>query len=76
MIRTRLIPTADAAVSSQTSVAGSIFAVGPSATIVLLGGELNAEIEHQIAKDSTSGGNKPLGTRGAKMTDTVGAAQG
>ena len=47
-----------------------------SATIVLLGGELNAEIEHQTAKDSTSGGNKPLGTRGAKMADTVGAAQG
>ena len=46
-----------------------------SATIVLLGGELNAEIEHQTAKDSTSGGNKPLGARGAKMADTVGAAQ-
>src|SRR5688572_10129737 len=45
-----------------------------SATIVLLGGELNAEIEHQTAKDSTSGGNKPLGARGAKMADTVGAA--
>ena len=47
-----------------------------SATIVLLGGELNAEIEHQTAKDSTSGGIKPLGTRGARMADTVGAAQG
>jgi membrane protein len=47
-----------------------------SATIVLLGGELNAEIEHQTAKDSTTGGPKPLGARGAKMADTVGAAQG
>jgi len=47
-----------------------------SATIVLLGGELNAEIEHQTAKDSTTGGPKSLGARGAKMADTVGAAQG
>ena len=46
-----------------------------SATIVLLGGELNAEIEHQTAKDSTTGPPKPLGARGAKMADTVGAAQ-
>jgi membrane protein len=47
-----------------------------SATIVLLGAELNAEIEHQTARDSTTGGPKPLGARGAKMADTVGAAQG
>jgi membrane protein len=46
-----------------------------STTIVLLGGELNAEIEHQTAKDSTTGAPKPLGERGAKMADTVGAAQ-
>jgi len=47
-----------------------------SAVIVLMGGELNAEIEHQTAKDSTTGPPKPLGTRGAKMADTVGAPQG
>ena len=46
-----------------------------STTIVLMGGELNAEIEHQTAKDSTTGPPKPLGARGAKMADTVGAAQ-
>jgi membrane protein len=46
-----------------------------SATIVLMGGELNAEIEHQTAKDSTTGQPKPLGARGARMADTVGAAQ-
>ena len=44
-----------------------------STTIVLMGGELNAEIEHQTAKDSTTGPPKPLGARGAKMADTVGA---
>jgi membrane protein len=46
-----------------------------STTIVLLGGELNAELEHQTAKDTTEGPKQPLGTRGAKMADQVGAAQ-
>ena len=45
-----------------------------SATIVLLGGEINAEIEHQTARDSTTSPQKPLGQRGARMADTVGAA--
>src|SRR5688572_33261415 len=47
-----------------------------SATVVLMGGELNAEIEHQTAKDSTTGPPRPLGKRGAEMADTVGAPQG
>ncbi len=46
-----------------------------SAIVVLLGAELNAEIEHQTARDSTVGGEKPLGARGAAMADTVGAKQ-
>ena len=46
-----------------------------SAIVILLGGELNAEIEHQTAKDSTVGGEKPLGRRGAVMADTIGAAR-
>ena len=46
-----------------------------SATVVLLGAELNAEIEHQTARDSTVGGEKPLGARGAVMADTVGGKQ-
>jgi membrane protein len=45
-----------------------------SAVIVLLGGELNAEMEHQTAKDTTEGGAKPLGSRGAMMADRVGEA--
>jgi len=44
-----------------------------STIVVLLGAELNAEIEHQTARDSTTGGDKPLGVRGAVMADTVGA---
>ncbi len=44
-----------------------------SAIVILLGGELNAEIEHQTVKDSTVGSEKPLGERGAVMADTIGA---
>ena len=46
-----------------------------SAIVILLGGELNAEIEHQTARDSTVGAEKPVGGRGAVMADTIGAAR-
>jgi membrane protein len=45
-----------------------------SSIVILFGAELNAEIEHQTARDSTVQGEKPLGARGAAMADTVGAA--
>ncbi|MGH6955130.1 MAG: YihY/virulence factor BrkB family protein, partial [Caulobacteraceae bacterium] len=45
-----------------------------SAMVVLAGAELNAEIEHQTAVDTTVGPDKPIGERGAVMADTVGAA--
>ena len=44
--------------------------------VVLAGAELDSEIEHQTARDSTVGPEKPLGRRGATMADTVGAARG
>jgi membrane protein len=43
--------------------------------VVLMGAQLNAEIEHQTACDSTVGPDAPLGARGAVMADTVGAAK-
>jgi len=46
-----------------------------SATIVLAGAELNAELEHQTAHDTTTGRPKPLGQRGATMADRVGPAR-
>jgi membrane protein len=46
-----------------------------SAVIVLLGGEINAQMEHQTARDTTEGRAKPLGSRGAMMADHVGAAR-
>jgi len=47
-----------------------------STIVVLIGAELNSEIEHQTARDSTIGPEKPLGARGAVMADTVGPRQG
>ncbi len=41
-------------------------------TIVLVGAELNAELEHQTAKDSTVGADHPMGRRDAQMADTLG----
>jgi membrane protein len=45
-----------------------------SAIIVLCGAELNSEIEHQTATDTTVGHPKPLGARGAAVADTLGVA--
>ena len=43
-----------------------------SSFIVLLGAELNSEIEHQISIDTTTGPAQPMGQRGALMADTLG----
>lgn len=43
-----------------------------SAFIVLLGAELNSEMEHQTARDTTTGEPKPRGERGAAKADTIG----
>jgi len=46
-----------------------------SIILILVGAKLNAETEHQTARDTTDGSPKPLGQRQAKMADTVGCAQ-
>lgn len=43
-----------------------------TAVIVLLGAEINAELEHQTAEDTTIGGEQPMGRRGAVKADSVG----
>jgi membrane protein len=43
-----------------------------SAFIVLLGAEINAEMELQTAKDTTKGAEQPMGTRDAYAADSVG----
>jgi membrane protein len=44
-----------------------------SAIVVLVGGELDAELEHQTARDTTTGAEQPLGSRGAIKADHVAA---
>jgi membrane protein len=43
-----------------------------SSFVILMGGELNAEMEHQTRKDTTKGPDKPMGERDATMADTLG----
>ena len=42
-----------------------------SAYILIMGAELNAELEHQTATDTTKGPAQPIGTRGAVVADSV-----
>lgn len=44
--------------------------------IILMGAELNAEIEHQTAMDTTTGAPQAIGERGAVVADTVGPRRG
>jgi membrane protein len=46
-----------------------------TAFIALLAAEFNAETEHQTARDSTTGDQRPLGQRGARVADSVGATR-
>jgi membrane protein len=45
-----------------------------TALCVLVGAAVNAELEHQTARDSTRGPDQPMGHREARVADTVGAA--
>ncbi len=45
-----------------------------SAYLLIVGAELNSELEHQTARDTTKGAERPLGQRGAWAADHV--AQG
>ena len=46
-----------------------------SIVVILVGAELNAEMELQTAVDSTEGRPKPLGRRGAIVADSIGESQ-
>jgi membrane protein len=62
----------DVTYGSLGAVIGFMVWIWFSIMVVLLGAELNAEIEHQTALDSTTGAPMPMGQRGAAMADTVG----
>lgn len=44
-----------------------------SVVILLVGAEINGELEHQTRHDTTTGRPKPMGQRGAYVADTLGA---
>ena len=60
---------------SLGAIVGFMTWVWLSNIVVLVGAQLNAEMEHQTARQSTAGPPRPLGARGAKMADTIGAAE-
>ena len=63
----------DATYGSLAAVIGFMVWVWASVIVVLVGAELNSELEHQTAVDSTTGPDRPLGERGAQVADSVGA---
>jgi membrane protein len=60
---------------SLGAVIGFMTWIWLSVIVVLIGAKMNAETEHQTARETTTGPEKPLGARGAKMADTVGPAR-
>jgi membrane protein len=58
------------------AVVGGMTWMWLSTIIILLGAELNSELEHQTACDSTTGRPLPMGARGASMADTLGESMG
>ena len=63
----------DATYGSLGAVIGFMTWIWLSATVILVGAELNAEMEHQTARDTTTGPERPMGQRGATMADTTAA---
>jgi membrane protein len=64
----------DATYGSLGAAIGFMMWMWLSSIVILVGGEINAEMEHQTARDTTVA-RKPLGSRGAAMADTVGEAR-
>jgi membrane protein len=52
-----------------------MFWIWLSVSVILIGAELDAEMEHQTVRNTTTGGGKPVGARGPRMVDTVGTTQ-
>ena len=64
--------TFNATYGSLGALIGFLLWMWLSFVVILLGGKLNAEIEHQTARDSTEGPPEALGQRDAQVADTVG----
>jgi membrane protein len=66
----------NATYGSLGAVIGFMLWIWLSAVILIVGAELNAEMEHQTARDSTTGAERPMGERGAVVADTLGERMG
>lgn len=62
----------DAAYGSLGALIGFLTWMWVSVIIVIVGGSLNSEIEHQTTVDTTTGEPEAMGERGAFVADTVG----
>ena len=62
----------NATYGSLGAAVGFMLWIWLSAVILIVGAELNAAMEHQTARDSTTGDPRPMGKRGAVVADTLG----
>ena len=63
----------DATYGALAAPIGFLLWIWLSIIVIILGGEINGDLEHQTAIDTTTGPDKPMGKRGAVMADTLGA---
>ena len=64
-----------AAYGALGALIGALVWTWLSVTILIVGAELDAELEHQTARDTTTGPPRPMGARGAYVADTLGDLQ-
>ncbi|AGS25693.1 virulence factor BrkB family protein (plasmid) [Rhizobium etli] len=62
----------DATYGTLGALIGFLIWIWLSVVILIVGAELNAELEHQTARDTTTGHPLPMGARGAYVADTLG----
>jgi len=60
---------------SLGAIIGFMVWIWLSVIVILIGAGIDAEMGHQTARDTTTGAPKPMGGRGARMADTLGATQ-
>ena len=65
------IASYDATYGPLGAIVGMMMWFYVTAYVVLVGAELNAELELQTAEDSTAGDMQPIGERGAYVADHV-----
>ena len=63
----------DATYGALAAPIGFLLWVWLSIIVIILGAEINGELEHQTAMDTTIGPDRTMGKRGAVMADTLGA---